>query len=133
MVALSSDVVVQKAVKYSVPKQSLRFQSQHRLKKSTDFAAVFQQQNKTVAKYFVVYQRDNDFHCYRLGVVVSKKQAAHAVDRNRLKRLVKEAFRLNQHQIRASDYVVVGRGRAVQASNDEIRRCLSWILSQIAV
>lgn len=46
----------------------------------------------------------------RAGVVVSKRTFRRAVDRNRAKRLLREAFRLSRHQLRTDvDVVLVAR------------------------
>jgi ribonuclease P protein component len=42
----------------------------------------------------------------RLGILVSKKHAARAVGRNRIKRCVREAFRLEQEALGAMDLLV---------------------------
>jgi ribonuclease P protein component len=42
----------------------------------------------------------------RLGILVTKKHAARAVERNRLKRCIREAFRLEQETLGAVDLLV---------------------------
>jgi len=42
----------------------------------------------------------------RLGLLVTRKHAANATDRNRIKRCIREAFRLEQHRLGALDVLV---------------------------
>ncbi len=47
----------------------------------------------------------------RAGVIVSKRTLRRAVDRNRAKRLLREAFRLNRHRLRGdADVILIARG-----------------------
>ncbi len=48
----------------------------------------------------------NDVDHARLGLIVGKRAVAHATQRNRIKRVVREQFRHNQHQLGAWDLVV---------------------------
>ncbi len=61
-----------------------------------------------------LYRLPNSLAYSRLALVVPKRLAPKAVTRNRLRRLAREAFRLQQHRISASDCVV----RLVRASVD---------------
>lgn len=46
----------------------------------------------------------------RLGLAISRKAAKLAVERNRIKRVVRESFRLHQGELGGVDIVVIGRG-----------------------
>lgn len=76
------------AGKYSLSKQE-------RLRRSTDFQAVAKVGHRLQAQGFILYIRENGLEHNRLGVSVSKRLAA-SVGRNRMKRLVREFFRLNK-------------------------------------
>jgi ribonuclease P protein component len=60
---------------------------------------------RNLAGYSFFYER-RDGGAPRLGVLVSKKHAARAVERNRLKRCIREAFRLEQEALGAVDLLV---------------------------
>ncbi|STO63775.1 ribonuclease P [Haemophilus parahaemolyticus] len=46
----------------------------------------------------------------RLGLTVAKKHLKRAHDRNRIKRIVRESFRLKQHELPNMDFVFVAKG-----------------------
>jgi ribonuclease P protein component len=73
---------------------------------------------------FTVIMRPNDAGRARLGLAVGIKAAGNAVQRNRIKRLVRESFRHRQHDLPSVDVVVNARPAAVQASHDELRASL---------
>ena len=69
----------------------------------------------------VLYARRNHLGKNRLGITVSKK-LGHAVVRNRVRRRLREIYRLNEAQfLPGYDIVVVARSRAVEASFQELR------------
>ena len=65
--------------------------------------------------YLVLYARKNRFSTNRVGVTVGKK-LGHAVVRNRVRRRLREVYRLNESRFASGwDIVVVARGRCIDA------------------
>ena len=60
----------------------------------------------------------------RLGVVVSRKVHRSAVERNRIRRQIRESFRLKRGQLKVNDYVVRARPSAAQLDNAALRKAL---------
>jgi ribonuclease P protein component len=96
------------------------FPSQHRLRSKVDYDRVFERNSRSSDAFFSVLARPNETGHARLGLAVSKKAAHDAVDRNRLKRLVREHFRTCT-ALPALDFVVSARPAAVLASPTELR------------
>lgn len=64
--------------------------------------------------------RTNDAGEARLGLAIAKKQVRRAVDRNRIKRVVRESFRHHQNQLASMDCVVMARRDTSAAPNEEL-------------
>ncbi|WP_019937435.1 ribonuclease P protein component [Bordetella sp. FB-8] len=60
--------------------------------------------------------------CARLGLVIAKRYAPHAVTRNALKRVIREAFRTQRLALPARDYVVRLQSRIAPISLTELKR-----------
>ena len=68
----------------------------------------------------VLYARKNRTGTNRVGITVSKK-LGHAVVRNRVRRRLREAYRLNEEMFQPGwDIVVVARSRCISASFQDI-------------
>ncbi len=79
----------------------------------------------------MLYYQLNNLGFPRLGIIASKKKIRLAVLRNKLKRQVRESFRLHRYLLGAYDIVVVTRSFAKEASNYELRQCLDRLFLQL--
>ena len=85
------------------------------LKKNSDFRRLYAKGKSAVNPYLVVYCRRNRTGENRLGYTVSTK-LGHAVVRNRVRRRLREAVRLNAPRMKTGwDIVLVARARCVGA------------------
>lgn len=97
------------------------FDRSARLIASGDFERVFRNARYVSADpCFRLLAIPNRLHRPRLGLAVSRRTARRAVQRNRVKRIVRESFRLHQHQLPALDIVVVARRGIESRNNNEL-------------
>jgi len=79
------------------------------------FRRLYQKGKSAANKYLVIYCRRNGSPENRIGYTVSRK-LGHAVVRNRVRRRLREIYRLHEQEFRPGwDLVVVARSRAVDA------------------
>ena len=72
--------------------------------------------------YLVLYARPNRTQINRVGITVSKK-LGHAVVRNRVRRRLREVYRLNEDRFAPGwDIVVVARSRCIDADFQKLTR-----------
>lgn len=90
----------------SAPK--LRFNRRQRLTKDAEFQSVYSAKVRKTAGPFIIFARPNGLQWARLGLSVSRRVGG-AIRRNRVKRLLRESFRLDQHGLPPLDFVVTVR------------------------
>ena len=87
----------------------LTFPKSHRLLNTAMFKVVFERKRSASDARIVMYVKANELPHSRLGMSVSRK-VGNAVVRNRWKRLLRESYRLNQHELPMGwDIVIVPR------------------------
>lgn len=91
--------------------------------KAADFQTVFKQARfKVSSQHLLVLAVENHLPFPRLGLVIAKKNIATAVQRNRVKRLLRESFRQNQHLLAGLDIVILARNGLGTLDNSIITR-----------
>lgn len=100
------------------------FARHKRLLKPGDFKQVFDYSTRSSDKELTVFGRPNTLENARLGLAISKKQLKRAVDRNRIKRLVRESFRQHQLTLVGLDLVVLARRSIHELNNQQILHAL---------
>lgn len=92
------------------------------LKQNHLFRRLYRKGTSTANRYLVLYQRRNGTGGNRVGITVSAK-LGHAVARNRLRRRLREIYRLNEKSFRRGfDLVAVGRFAAMEADYQSLER-----------
>jgi len=92
------------------------------------FRRLYHQGKSKVSPWVAVYWRKNRLSQNRLGITTSKKLGG-AVQRNRARRVIKEAYRLLEPELKPGfDIVVVARQRAVTAKMQQVKKSLSGLL-----
>ncbi len=100
------------------------FDREHRLRTRSQINRVFAWGRSVADRHFVVYTRNNELGHSRLGLSVGRRVGG-AVQRNRIKRLLREAFRLSRERIGPDlDVFVVVRGAGAPDRLEDVREAL---------
>lgn len=103
------------------------------MKENYLFRRLYAKGKSAAAASLAVYVRPNHSQRNRLGITVSAKMGK-AVRRNRIRRRIREAYRIHEHQmVPGWDIVVVARTRAVYAPYAELERALLTLLDKLGV
>jgi len=99
-----------------------RFSKTAKLRRSEDFRRVRELGEKRHSFYFLIYFLQKPDGPTRVGITVSRKVGG-AVTRNRIKRLVREAFRLNYQELPAhADFSIIAKKHAGDVIFDQVLR-----------
>jgi ribonuclease P protein component len=97
-----------------------RFPKRARLLKPAEFSRVFNNAIRSSDRLLTILASSSAEPCPRLGLAISKKHVKRAVDRNRIKRIVRESFRNHQQMLPPADFVVMARETSFKAENAEL-------------
>lgn len=103
------------------------FTKQQKLRRPAEFRCVYDAKTKAGDEHLLVFALRNDLGTTRVGLSVSKKHGG-AVQRNRVKRLLREAFRLHQHDLpQGLDLVLVPRPKSGATLADYSRSLIGCV------
>jgi ribonuclease P protein component len=100
---------------------SASFTRELRLLDAKQYKYVFAKAKRFGNNNFTLLVRLNKEEHARMGLAIAKKAVKRAVDRNRIKRIIRESFRLVQHDLPNIDVVIMCRTSATALDKTEIR------------
>ena len=116
------------------------FGREKKMRKTDEFSSVFRFRCVRAIAGIDLLAAPNGLDYARLGMIVPKKILATAVARNRVKRLIREAFRLNQSELAGLDVVARIKSKiedaklidALQLGLKQCKSCLAPRTIQVA-
>jgi ribonuclease P protein component len=103
-----------------------------RLRRPSEFKLGYAQGRRVGNELFTAVVRPSGAAHPRLGQSVAVRMAGNAVNRNRLRRLVRESFRLRQHELPAVDIIIGVRAAARTTGNPALVAALDRLWNKIA-
>lgn len=103
------------------------------IKNNREFIKVYKRGKFFAGKFIVLYVLPNKLNVNRLGITASKK-AGKSIRRNRIKRLVKENYRLKEELIKCGyDLVFVIRGSETLPNYHEIKKEMLFLFRKLCL
>lgn len=103
-----------------------RFTREQRLLNAADFQRVFDKTKlKVSTRELLILGAANDLGHSRIGFIIAKKNIRTAVHRNRIKRIIRNFFRVHCSEFDTADLIIMARRGLDQRSNSEINRMFS--------
>ena len=104
--------------------KELGISKSQRLRTAREFQHVYEQRQRAGDDHLLIFGAANDLGVARFGLSVSRKQG-NAVRRSRLKRLLREAFRLSQHELpQGLDLVLIPR-QGLESTLEDYRKSIT--------
>jgi ribonuclease P protein component len=109
----------------------LRFGAELRLRSKLQFDSVYAGGRRIDDRFFALRVKANGLTHARVGLAVAVKTAGSGVARNRLRRLVRESFRLVQHELPPMDIVVAAKFPAREVPATTLRDSLATLWKRV--
>lgn len=108
------------------------FDRSFRLLRRPEYDRVFHRPVRAGTAALLVLASRNGLGTARLGLIVPKKALRRAVQRNRVKRIIRESFRHARPELPEMDVIVIARSQCGSLSNRELSRTLVRLWHQIS-
>ncbi|MDQ1237214.1 MAG: ribonuclease P protein component [Wigglesworthia glossinidia] len=96
-----------------------------RISKSKEICFILKNAKKICTSWVIFFYHTNLFNYPRIGLIVLKKYIYLSHDRNRIKRLIKENFRLNQFKLIKFDFLIFPKKNILKYKNDVLQKKLN--------
>ena len=113
--------------------RDLCFPPSCRLRKPGEFKLVYASGRRLGNEFFTLNAQLSASGGARLGMSVALRTMRSAVERNRVRRLIRESFRLRRFMLPALDIVIAARSAARGADRAQLRASLEQLWQKIAV
>ena len=112
-------------------RERLKFPAARRVRRKWEFDQLYAHGKRLGNNHFGITVHPNELGLARLGLAVASKPFGGSVPRNRIRRLIRESFRLRQHELPDVDLVVSARPRAKEASPAQLRASLDGLWDKV--
>lgn len=103
------------------------------LKKNYEFMRAYKKGRFYAGKFIILYALDNNSNINRLGITTGKKVGG-SVLRNRIKRLVRENYRMLESFVKSGyDMVFVARSTTTPPNFTDIKKEMKYLLKKLEV
>jgi ribonuclease P protein component len=102
------------------------------MRRPAEFKRVYAGGQRLGSEFFTVNVQRNGAASARLGMSIAARILRRAVDRNRVRRLIRESFRVNQQRLPALDIVIGVRANVKDADNACVRAGLEKLWQKIS-
>jgi ribonuclease P protein component len=103
-----------------------------RMRSPAEFKRAYASGRRFADEFFTATAQANDLTWARLGMSIAARILRRAVDRNRVRRLIRESFRMHQQQLPSLDIIIGARAGALKADRAHLRASLDKLWRKIA-
>jgi ribonuclease P protein component len=108
-----------------------QFRRAQRLRRPAEFRDVYSKGRRIGNEMFAANVLANSTGTARLGMAIAVRAAGNAVRRNRVRRLIRESFRLHQRSLPALDIIISARTAAWATEASQLREGLARLWQRI--
>ncbi len=113
-------------------REGLTLPAKRRVRRKADFDAAYARGQRFGNGFFAVTVYSHEQPGPRIGLAVSNRTSGGSVQRNRIRRVIRESFRLHQRELPSVDLIVSARARARGASGSEMHAALAALWKKVA-
>lgn len=107
------------------------FSRKYRLASKQDIQSVFAKPSKFSRKYLLVLARANQKDHARVAIIINKNYVKLTVDRNSIRRVIRDSFRHTKDQLKGLDIIVLIRSECTPLDKKALRDDIAYLWQQL--